>query len=446
MSTDSVLSARRRTRLLIGGMAGNFIEFLDFAMYGLVATIIAKTFFAEGDPTVALLSTFMVYATSFAVRPLGGVVLGRLGDRWGRKRVLALTVSGMCVSTALIGILPGYRVLGAGATALLVFCRIAQGFFAGGEFGSATSYITESASEKPRAYWASWSVASSYIGSATALLLFLLVSSVLPQSSFESWGWRLLFILSVPLGLVGTYIRHRLDESPEFLALQSRSEETNSKAPSVGAVVRGHWKQIIKFVLITASHSLPTYILTGFFVTYLIVYVELPTSEAASAVIVGKTLLIFTTIGAGWLNDRIGRKRSLIIGCLMLIPMMYVAFAIAHVGTLWSAIVATCLLALSFPLVSSAMAVGMVEMFPIDLRVTANSIGYNVGASLFGGTAPLIATFLIAETGNHYTVPTYVAIIALGSLVAGIFAYAPSPRSRGIGAPAETATTKSEVC
>ena len=428
-TADFTLSPRMRAKALLGGMAGNVIEFLDFAVYGLVAATISRVFFADGDPTAALLATFLVYATSFVIRPFGGIVLGRLGDRWGRKRLLALTVSGMCVSTAFIGVLPGYATLGSGATVLLVVGRLAQGFFAGGEFAGATSYITESGSRRPRAYWATWSSSSAYVGSVVGLGAFSLVSALMSDAAFQSWGWRVLFLIAVPLGVGGAYIRYRLDESPEFKAIEKMRAATGTPPRSLGYVLRTQWKQILSYVLFQASHTLPDYLLIGFFVTYLTVFVGQPASDAGIALLVARIVLIFSTIGSGWLNDRIGRKRTLVTGCAMIIPLIFGVFAIARIGTLPSAIASASLLAVTFPLVSSAMCIGLVEMFPADVRVTAGSVAYNIGTSLFGGTTPLVATFLVATFHTHFAVPTYVAVVAIISLVSVLIGYQATPRT-----------------
>jgi MHS family proline/betaine transporter-like MFS transporter len=422
------ISHGMRWRALLGGMAGNLVEFLDFAIYGLVADTISKLFFAPGDSTAALLNTFLIYAGGFAIRPLGGFLLGRVGDRSGRQRLLAVTVIGMSCATAAIGLLPTYATLGTAAPVLLVICRLVQGFFAGGEYAGATTYMVEFGSPKRHAYWACWSSVSSSLGSIAGIGLFTVVTSSTSASAMESWGWRLLFLIGVPLGVGGAYIRWRLEESPEFRELQRIRAQRRIPARGVVDVLRTQWRQILSFVSFQATESLANYLLIGFFVTYLTVFLHQSPAQASVALLAGRSVQIGTTLAAGWLNDRIGRRITVIVGCAMIIPLVFLVFLVARHATPTSGVIAACLLGMSFSLLSSAMNVGLVEMFPVDVRVTAGSIGYNVGSSLFGGTAPFVATWLMTTFHDPFVVAGYVAAVALASVVSVATSFHPLPR------------------
>ncbi len=428
----AVMTRSARAKTLLGGMVGNFIEFLDFATYGLVASILATQFFSEQDETAALLSTFVVYAASFVIRPLGGIVLGRIGDRVGRVKLLALTVLGMSLSTAAMGLLPTYAQIGVAAPLLLTLCRLGQGFFVGAEFATATSFLVESSSPKRRAYWATWSTSSAYVGSVAGLLLFTGLSYGLSEAAMQSWGWRLLFLLAVPLGVGAAFIRWRLEETQDFKAIQRLREQRVVQTKPLGYVIRRQWKQILSFMSLHASHSLPDFLVVGFLVTYLTVFIGQPVGDAAIALLVARIVLVFTTIGAGAINDRIGRRNTAILGCLVVIPTIFVAFSVARIGTLTSAIVAAVLMVFSYPLMSSVMVVGLVEMFPADVRITAGSLAYNVSTGLFGGTAPLIASFLVGAAFFDYAVPVYVACVAVMSLISVLVSFSPGPRTDDI--------------
>lgn len=417
------ITRRIQLKAISGAVAGNLIDFLDFAIFGLLAKVISRTFFPADDPTVALLQTMMIYASSFLIRPLGGVILGRVGDRWGRRSALFISVSGMCVVTAVTAFLPSYAAAGSFATASLVVCRLAQGFFAGGEYTAATAYIVEQGSSAHRALRASFSPAAAYAGTALAVGIYTLVSALLGAENMASWGWRLMFGLGVPLGLLGLWIRYQIDESPEFLAIEEERRRRHVAAPPLLAVIRSQWRRMLFFVSILMSHTLSNYLVLGFLATYLTNFVKVSETHASLAIFIAQMVLMATTVIYGWINDTVGRRPTLLAGCILVIPAMFLSFYVASFATTASAIAAAVIPVLVYPLITSGMTIGLVDMFPPEMRVTASGIAYNTGTALFGGTAPLIASFLIDRTGTPYAVPCYVAVIAIISFVSVFFYY-----------------------
>lgn len=404
-------------KTLIGAVAGNLVEFLDFALYGLLASVISRIFFPQDAPLTALLSVLLLYASSFLVRPIGGIVLGLAGDRWGRRSVLMITITGMSVVTGLTALLPTYAQAGTTATVLLVICRLIQGFFAGGEYATATDYIVENSNQKRRAFRASFSPIGAYIGTVIAIGLYTLLSSLITAAQMEEWGWRVLFAIGFPLGLVGLLIRRKLDESPEFLAVERARVEQRLNPPTVTKVIRSQWKNILVFMSILMSHTLPNYLILGFFATYLTTFVGLAKTDAAMAVLVSQFVLIFSTLLHGYLSDVVGRKRWLLLGCVLVIPAMFFAFTYAEHGTLGSAIIAAVVPVLVFPMVTSGMTISLVDMFPTEMRASAGAMAYNTGTALFGGTAPLIGAALIGWSGSAFTLVYYVAAVAIVSFI-----------------------------
>lgn len=404
-------------KTLIGAVAGNLVEFLDFALYGLLASVISRIFFPQDAPLTALLSVLLLYASSFLVRPIGGIVLGLAGDRWGRRSVLMITITGMSVVTGLTALLPTYAQAGTTATVLLVICRLIQGFFAGGEYATATDYIVENSNQKRRAFRASFSPIGAYIGTVIAIGLYTLLSSLITAAQMEEWGWRVLFAIGFPLGLVGLLIRRKLDESPEFLAVERARIEQRLNPPTVTKVIRSQWKNILVFMSILMSHTLPNYLILGFFATYLTTFVGLAKTDAAMAVLVSQFVLIFSTLLHGYLSDVVGRKRWLLLGCVLVIPAMFFAFTYAEHGTLGSAIIAAVVPVLVFPMVTSGMTISLVDMFPAEMRASAGAMAYNTGTALFGGTAPLIGAALIGWSGSAFTLVYYVAAVAIVSFI-----------------------------
>ena len=404
-------------KTLIGAVAGNLVEFLDFALYGLLASVISRIFFPQDAPLTALLSVLLLYASSFLVRPIGGIVLGLAGDRWGRRSVLMITITGMSVVTGLTALLPTYAQAGTSATVLLVICRLIQGFFAGGEYATATDYIVENSDQKRRAFRASFSPIGAYIGTVIAIGLYTLLSSLITAAQMEEWGWRVLFAIGLPLGLVGLLIRRKLDESPEFLAVERARVEQRLNPPTVTQVIRSQWKNILVFMSILMSHTLPNYLILGFFATYLTTFVGLAKTDAAMAVLVSQFVLIFSTLLHGYLSDVVGRKRWLLLGCVLVIPAMFFAFTYAEHGTLGSAIIAAVVPVMVFPMVTSGMTISLVDMFPAEMRASAGAMAYNTGTALFGGTAPLIGAALIGWSGSAFTLVYYVAAVAIVSFI-----------------------------
>jgi len=416
-------------KTLIGAVAGNLVEFLDFAIYGLLASVISRTFFPQDEPVIGLLSVLLLYASSFLVRPVGGIVLGLAGDRWGRRSVLMITITGMSVVTGLTALLPTYAQAGTTATVLLVICRLTQGFFAGGEYATATDYIVENSDQKRRAFRAAFSPIGAYIGTVIAIGLYTLLSSVITSTQMEAWGWRVLFATGLPLGLVGLLIRRKLDESPAFRAIEQRRAEQRLDPPTINQVIGSQWKNILVFISILMSHSLPNYLILGFFATYLTTFVGMPKPDAAMAVLVSQLVLIFSTLLHGYLSDVIGRKRWLMLGCVLVIPAMFFAFTWAEQGTLHSAIIAVVVPVMIFPMITSGMTISLVDMFSAEMRASAGAIAYNVGTALFGGTAPLIGAALISWTGSAFVLVYYVAAVAVVSFISiGVFFRYPPPQ------------------
>ena len=369
MTTSATLpevTPEMQRKTLIGAVAGNLGEFLDFALYGLLASVISRIFFPQDAPLTALLSVLLLYASSFLVRPIGGIVLGLAGDRWGRRSVLMITITGMSVVTGLTALLPTYAQAGTTATVLLVVCRLIQGFFAGGEYATATDYIVENSDQKRRAFRASFSPIGAYIGTVIAVGLYTLLSSWITSAQMEVWGWRVLFAIGFPLGLVGLLIRRKLDESPEFRAVERARLEKHLRPPTMGEVIRSQWKNMLIFMSILMSHTLPNYLILGFFATYLTTFVGLAKPDAAIAVLVSQFVLIFSTLLHGYLSDVVGRKRWLMLGCVLVIPAMFFAFTYAEHGTLSSAIIAAVVPVMIFPMVTSGMTISLVDMFRAD--------------------------------------------------------------------------------
>jgi MHS family proline/betaine transporter-like MFS transporter len=392
---------------------GNLLEWYDFAIYGYLATIIARNFFPQGDETTALLSAFATFGVGFVMRPLGGIVIGRLGDVRGRKTALMLTIFMMAFGTVLIGLIPTYDSIGLWAPALLVVARLVQGFATGGEWGSSTAFIVEWAPKDKRGLYGSFQQSSLAAGLLLGSGIAALFSTVLTPDDMESWGWRIPFLFGGILAPVGIYMRRNIDETPAFRKAQSEvthktathKEVTHTAAPSP-LVLAG--KAFGFTVLWTSAY----YMMLAYMPTFTQLYVGLTRSEALWSNTLGLLVLVLVIPFAGALSDRIGRKPLLITCCLSFVLLTHLLFnTILAQGSLAVVIGAQVLFALMIASFSGPGPAAISEIFPTRLRTTWMSAGYSLAVAIFGGFAPFIATWLIARTGSPLS-PTWYVISA----------------------------------
>lgn len=402
-------------KVVRASFAGTVVEWFDFAIYGYMASHIAAAFFNSEDPIIGLLETFAVFAVAFALRPLGGIFFGRLGDRIGRKSTLVLTVLLMSGSTAAIGLIPTHEQIGVWAAILLVIARCIQGFSAGGEYAGATIYVVEHSPDNQRARNSSAMSSATFASFALAAGLGAILSRMLPPEAMGEWGWRILFLLSIPMGLVAFYIRSKLQESPEFEALVENKH--NRETPSIGEVFRTQGTSMLKlggFVMLTA---LSFYIYSTYMSSFLTVVVGLSKDLALFSSLISLTLAAIFAPTLGRLADRIGRRRTMQLSAALLAVLTIPSYLIAEQSTLLSATISQILIGLGAATANVVTSVLMSEMFSTDVRYTASGICYNITYAIFGGTAPFIATWLVASTGNGLSPAIYVSIIAVISFI-----------------------------
>ncbi|MDH0732555.1 MFS transporter [Pseudomonas sichuanensis] len=405
-------------RVIAASAIGNFVEWFDFAVYGFLATLIATQFFASQDPSVALLKTFAVFAVAFALRPLGGIVFGALGDRLGRKRILSLTILLMAGSTTLIGLLPTYASIGVLAPALLTLARCLQGFSAGGEYAGACAYLMEHAPQDKRAFYGSFVPVSTFSAFACAAVIAYGLEANLSAEAMNSWGWRVPFLIAAPLGLVGLYLRWRMEETPAFRQAMAEGKQ-HSHSP-LGDTLRHHGRTIRNLGAFISLTALSFYMFTTYFATYLQTVGQL---GRAQALLVTTVALLFAAVGcplAGALSDRIGRRRTIGVTCLWVMVAVFPAYWLASSGSMSGALLGVILLAVGALMSGVVTAALLSECFPTRSRYTASAITYNVAYTLFGGTAPLVATWLIEQSGSRLAPAFYLVVIALLALIGGL--------------------------
>ncbi|MGX9788911.1 MFS transporter [Mycobacterium sp. MMS18-G62] len=401
-------------KAVTGASIGNAVEWFDFAIYGFLATFIAANFFPSGNETAALLNTFAIFAAAFFMRPLGGFVFGPLGDRIGRQRVLALVILLMAGSTVAIGLLPTFAAIGVAAPLLLLFLRCLQGFSAGGEYGGGAVYLAEYASDRRRGLTVTFMVWSGVLGFLVGSVTVTLLQALLPAEAMDSYGWRIPFLLAGPLGIVGLYIRLRLDDTPQFTAL-SESQRV-AKSPLREAVGTA-WRSILQVIGIMVIFNVGYYVVFTYLPTYFIKTLHFTKTDAFISVTVASLLALVLILPLAALSDRIGRRPMLIAGALAFAVLGYPLFLLLNSGSLAAAIAAHCALAgIEAVYVSAAVAAG-VELFSTRVRYSGFSIGYNICVAAFGGTTPYVVSWLTAQTGKHAAPAYYIVAAAVVSLL-----------------------------
>ncbi|MGW5153472.1 MFS transporter [Rhodococcus koreensis] len=413
--TTQAVEQNKMRRVITAAAVGNFIEWYDFAVYGFLATTLAAQFFPSENPTSALLETFAVFAVAFALRPLGGIFFGRLGDRLGRRSTLSLTVILISGSTAAIGLMPTYSSVGIVAPILLVLARCVQGFSAGGEYAGACAYVIEHAPRDKRASVSSFIPVSTFWSFAFAAGFTFGLSHLLDPAAMSDWGWRVPFLVALPLGLFGFYLRFKLAESPLFESAEHDEELVTS--PLKETIVH-HWRTIVLLAGFIAATALSFYTFTTYLSTFMQVVGGLSQPSALLSSCICLVLAGALCPVAGRMSDCIGRRATTRSACLILIVAVFPAFIMAGTGVLWISIVGQMLLGVGAVITGIVTAVLMSELFPTRVRYTASASSYNLAYTLFGGSAPFIATLLISTTGNRLAPAMYLVIVCIIALIA----------------------------
>lgn len=408
------MSSTEGKRRLGAGAIGNFGEIYDFAVFGFSVPILSQHFFPKSDPTAALLSTFAVYAVAFFARPIGGLVFGYLADRIGRVKVLAITIWLMAAGTAVIGLLPTYASIGVLAPALLVLCRLAQGFALGGETTGSTSYILESAPDDSRGWWVGIIWFFAHIPNALVALMLAGLQFVAGEELYGDWLWRVPFILGGLIGVIGFWLRRSLDDPEEYKAAMQERKDTNSFRSMARA---GGYKPILYVLMVQPVQTVGSYLLLGFMYAFLVKEAHLHPTDALmtnAAAILALSAIIPV---AGRLSDRIGRKKVFTLGAVWILVAAYPAVMLASTGNLTNAFIGQLLLAVGIGIYNGAAFPAAAEFFPTSYRATGHAIAYQLAVAIFGGTTPLIATWLVSSTGSPLAPGLYVTAIAFIGLV-----------------------------
>lgn len=404
-------------RVLLGSLSGSSIEWFDFFLFATASAIIFdKQFFPTDDPLFSLMLSYFALSLTFFIRPLGGVIFAHIGDRIGRKRTLVITLSLMGGATVAIGLLPTYDQVGLLAPILLIVCRLVQGLAIGGEWGGALLLAVEYAPENRKGFYGSVPQTGVTVGMLLATVAFALVSA-LPGEAFESWGWRIPFIASILLVLVGLWIRNGLAETPAF----AEAKESGDLAElPIRDTLRDHWRSVLVAVGAKVIETAPFYIFATFVVSYATGILDFERSTVLNAVSLGALVSTASIILMGRLSDRFGRPAVYVTGVVLIGLFSAPFFMLLGIGMDWALYAAIVIgLGVVWPPVTATLGTLMSEIFTTRVRYTGVSLGYQIGAALAGGTAPLIATWLLdVYDGAWVPIAVYLGALAIISLIA----------------------------
>ncbi|MFE2165289.1 MFS transporter [Streptomyces sp. NPDC059447] len=401
-------------RVVAASLVGTTIEWYDFFLYGSAAALVFnKLFFPSSEPLVGTLLAFLTYAIGFAARPLGGVVFGHYGDKIGRKKLLILSLLMMGGATFAMGLLPTHASIGVGAPILLTLLRLIQGFALGGEWGGAVLLVSEHGDDKSRGFWASWPQAGAPGGNLLATGVLALLAAVQSDEAFLAWGWRVPFLLSGVLVVVGLWIRVSVSESPVFLEAQAKAAEqaaagAKEKLP-VAEVFRTNWRGVLTAIGTRLGENISYYILTAFLLVYVTTHLGLSKSNGLNAVLIGSAVHFVTIPAWGALSDRIGRRPVTLIGSVGMTGWAFAFFAMLD--------------AKSFPAIAAAVTIGLLfhgamygpqaafisEMFDTTVRYSGASMGSQLASIIGGALAPIVAVELLKDYGASLPVSLYLA-------------------------------------
>jgi MHS family proline/betaine transporter-like MFS transporter len=398
-------------RMIVAATIGNVLEWFDFVVYGFFAVTIAEVFFPAGDPTVSLLITFGAFGLAYFVRPLGAIVIGGFTDRAGRKAGLLLSIALMMIGTTLMAVTPGYATIGIAAPIIITLSRLLQGFSVGGEFGSAVSFLAEHGGKR-RGFAASWQFATGGMITVLASLFGITLTTLLTHNQLVDWGWRLPYIFGMLVGPAGLYVRAKVVETPEFVAA-----ELPPTIP-ISDLLRRHPLPVLLALGISIISNSSFYIL-AYIPTYGQKTLHLPASTGFTATLVGGAILAIGCPLFGHWSDKISRPLLMVIACWLFVLTSYPSFWLMAA---WPSL-AACIIAVGWLQLVKAGYSGVLpsllsEQFPVEVRAIGVSFGFSTAVSIFGGLAPLVATWLIAQTGDPLSPSYYLIFTALLSLVA----------------------------
>ncbi len=403
-------------------MAGTVVEWYEFFLYATAATLVFNLimFPPSDDPYAGIIAAFVTYAVGFVARPLGGIVFGHFGDKYGRKKLLQLAIILVGIATFLMGCLPTFAQVGYWAPVLLVLLRFAQGFAVGGEWGGGVLLVAEHSPDKSRGFWASFPQAAVPIGNLVAAVVLLVLSRTLSPEAFLAWGWRIGFWLSVIIVAIGYYVRTKITDAPIFVEAQKEVTEQEHVRYGVLEVLKRYPRGVITAMGLRFAENIMYYLVVTFSITYLKIALEMDTASILGMLVIAHVVHMIVIPLVGSLTDRIGRKPVYAIGAVGAAAWGFIAFPMFNTKDPVTIILAICLGLVIHSFMYAPQPAIMSEMFPMRMRYSGVSLGYQVTSIIAGSLAPIIATALLSQNGTYIPVAVYLAIAAAITFVAVI--------------------------
>jgi len=406
-------------KVVTSGMIGNGLEWYDYALYGQVSWLLSSLFFPGEDPFVQTLAVYGVFAAGFLIRPVGAIFFGWLGDTYGRRLSMVVAILMMAIPTGMIGLLPTYAQIGIAAPVFLTIIRLLQGMSLGGEFSGSIAYIVEHAPPHRRGLASAASLVSMMMGFLLGIIVVKGMIGILGQAEFESWGWRVPFLMGIVIGLVGFYIRQHCSESPVYE--KAKGEGSICKTP-VRESFKNHRGSMLKGCAIYITVTMPFYLTTVYFIGFSKVHLKLTADDALLFSIYNMLILLVTLPFSAWLSDRIGRKKIMVASAIVMALAVYPLFSLLVEGaTLQTIALVQLAFAFMVGMYAGPVAALLVEMFPTNVRFSGMAITYNVSAAVFGGTSPMVCEWLVNNYGDARAIAFYVIACCAASLIAFMF-------------------------
>ncbi|WP_267377773.1 MFS transporter [Bacillus sp. GM_Baccil_2] len=415
----NIVNPKQARKAVIATGIGNAMEWFDFGLYAYLAVILSQLFFSGVDNSgLQLVLTFGTFAAAFIVRPIGGVFFGRIGDKYGRKIVLSTTIILMALSTLFIALLPTYEQIGVWAPILLLVARMIQGFSTGGEYSGAMVYIAESSPDKKRGILGSGLEIGTLSGYIAASVIVTILTLLLTDEQMLSWGWRIPFLVAAPIGLVGLYLRRHLDESPIFEEMEKAQEESEDNEQfSFMDIIKYHKKDFLLSTVIVAFFNITNYMILSYIPSYLTQVLKVEETTGLLIISITMALMIPLALYFGKLSDKIGNKRVVQIGLLGLTVFAIPAFLLIGNGHIAAIFAGIFVLGFFLSVYEGTLPSLLPSLFFTDVRYRALSISFNISVSIFGGTTPLVCSYLVHATGNPLAPAFYLAGVSIIGLV-----------------------------